>query len=173
MKAISNTGKERIKMNNQAEINKAMDTLTHGVYVLGVHTPEKDNFMTAAWLCQVAGSPAMIMAAVSSSHLTAELIKKAGMFTVSVLTKDQKKDALACGTASGRDKDKISLIKNTAYTEHQIPYIDGSAACLECTVRETHEIEGNHTLFIAEVINAAADPSPRDLLLYKAKDFFG
>ena len=39
---------------NSTDVSKAMNTLTHGVYVLGVHANNKDNLMTAAWLCQVA-----------------------------------------------------------------------------------------------------------------------
>lgn len=37
---------------NSTDVSKAMNTLTHGVYVLGVHANNKDNLMTAAWLCQ-------------------------------------------------------------------------------------------------------------------------
>ena len=44
-------------------IAKAMNTITHGVYVLGVHTEEKDDLMTAAWLCQVSSSPAVLAVA--------------------------------------------------------------------------------------------------------------
>ena len=72
---------------DQKAVQKAMNGITHGVYVIGVHTQEKDNLMTAAWLCQISSSPAMLAVAVSKGHLTAELIEKAGCFTVSVLKK--------------------------------------------------------------------------------------
>lgn len=42
---------------NSTDVSKAMNTLTHGVYVMGVHANNKDNLMTAAWLCQVAFLP--------------------------------------------------------------------------------------------------------------------
>ena len=51
---------------NSTDVSKAMNTLTHGVYVLGVHANDKDNLMTAAWLCQVASSPALLVVAVST-----------------------------------------------------------------------------------------------------------
>lgn len=41
-----------------SELRAAMSALTHSVYVLGVHTPEKDNLMTCAWLSQVSGTGA-------------------------------------------------------------------------------------------------------------------
>lgn len=31
---------------NPTDVSKAMNTLTHGVYVLGVHANDKDNLMT-------------------------------------------------------------------------------------------------------------------------------
>ena len=46
------------------------------------------TLMTAAWLSQVSGRPPMLMAAVSKSHYTAELLKASSRFSVSVLTKD-------------------------------------------------------------------------------------
>lgn len=76
---------------NSTDVSKAMNTLTHGVYVLGVHANNKDNLMTAAWLCQVASSPAMLVVAVSTGHLTADMMKEAGYFTVSVLRDTQKR----------------------------------------------------------------------------------
>lgn len=151
------------------DIQKAMNTLTHGVYVLGVHTPEKNNLMTAAWLCQVAASPKPVLAvAVSSGHLTADLIREAGSFTVSVLGSSQREEALACGRVSGRKEDKTRLVK-TGYTVDGIPVVTGAAAQLTCKVLDASTVT-NHTLFQAEVIDAswASD----DVLLYHQKDFF-
>ena len=44
---------------------------------LNFHANDKDNLMTAAWLCQVASSPAMLVVAVSTGHLTADMMKEA------------------------------------------------------------------------------------------------
>lgn len=153
------------------EINNAMSALSHGVYVLGVHTPEQDNLMTAAWLCQVSGSPAMLAVAVSDGHLTADMIRSAGHFTVSVLSEEQKDIAVACGTVSGRKADKISRV-DTAYTQSGIPVISRSIAQLECKVVDINTATGNHTIFIAEVIGVSAGDSGKAPLLYHAKDFF-
>ena len=151
--------------------SKAMSTLTHGVYILGVHTPEKDNLMTAAWLCQVSSAPAMLAVAVSSGHLTEDLIRKAEKFTVSVLGENQKSSAMACGSASGRNTDKIALV-NVKYTQSGIPVIDGALAQMECRVVDINTVVGNHTIFIAEVIDTRRGSSTEAPLLYRAKDFF-
>lgn len=100
---------------NPTDVSKAMNTLTHGVYVLGVHANDKDNLMTAAWLCQVASSPAMLVVAVSTGHLTADMIKEAGYFTVSVLKDTQKSTAVACGRVSGRQRGQDKAGRDGVY----------------------------------------------------------
>ena len=88
-------------MQTPAGIKNAMSAITHGVYVLGVHTPEKDNLMTAAWLCQVSSAPPTLAVAVSSKHLTTQLISQAGGFAVSVLSEEQRETALRNGSLAG------------------------------------------------------------------------
>ncbi|MCD8121265.1 MAG: flavin reductase family protein [Clostridiales bacterium] len=156
-------------MLNENMVQKAMDALTHGVYVLGVHTEEKDNLMTAAWLCQVSSSPAMLAVAVSASHLTAELIEREKRFTVSVLGAGQKEEALACGCVSGRKTDKTEKVK-TQYTEDGIPMVAEAAAQLECKLVDAYSVT-NHKLFLAEVVSA--DCASEDVLLYHKREFFG
>lgn len=134
----------------QTDINAAMGALTHGVYLLGVHTPEKDNLMTAAWLCQLSAKPATLAVAVASAHLTAALIEKAGSFAVSVLTPSQKALATRCGTVSGRDADKLAGVP-THPSALGHPIADGSAAALECRVTKTVALD-DHVVFIAEVV---------------------
>ena len=153
---------------NQKAAQNAMNGLTHGVYVIGVHTQEKDNLMTAAWLCQISSSPAMLAVAVSKGHLTAELIERAGCFKVSVLKKDQKEAALVCGRVSGRAADKQKLVK-TDYVEGTIPVIAGSAAWLKCRVAQS-VAASDHILFLAQVEDGAG--GAEDLLVYRKDNFF-
>lgn len=154
---------------NKKEIANTMDDLTHGVYVIGVHTAEKDNLMTAAWLCQFSGSPAMIAVAVSAEHLTSNLIKEAGSFTVSILKSGQKETARVCGFVSGRKADKLALV-NTKKTEDGIPFLKDAAAVMKCKVSYINS-DFSHTLIIAEVLEA--EYHSEDIMTYHAKEFFG
>lgn len=135
-------------------IGAATGRLTHGVYLLGVHTPEKDNLMTAAWLCQVSAKPATIAVAVASAHLTAELIAEAGSFAVSVLTSAQKELATRNGTVSGRVADKLAQT-SVHFGALGHPIADGAAAALECRVTQTLEVR-DHVVFFAEVVSGAS-----------------
>lgn len=150
-------------------LSNAMNALTHGVYILGVRTGEKENLMTAAWLCQISSAPPMFVVAVSKTHLTAEMIQEAGYFTVSILRSSQKQEALSCGCVSGRKSDKTKLV-NVEYTQNRIPMVKDAAAQLECKVLDVYD-KTDHLLFIAEVTDAAYVTD--DVLLYHKKEFFG
>ena len=153
---------------SEKNIRSAMNTMTHGVYVIGTHADGKYNLMTAAWLSQVSGRPPMLMAAVSKSHYTAELLKASSRFSVSVLTKDQRETALKCGSVSGRKKDKLAEV-DVEFTEEGLPFIKGAASCIICEVTSVTE-SSDHCIFIAEAVSGQVFSG--EALLYREKDFF-
>lgn len=63
-----------------SQIEKALDLLTHGVYIIGVKYGPKINGMTAAWVNQVSSKPPMVSVAIGKTHYTSELIPKAKFF---------------------------------------------------------------------------------------------
>lgn len=146
-----------------------MDLITLGVYVLGVENQKKINFMTAAWVTQISDNPTTILVAVGRNHYTAEMIQKAGKFSVNALTSIQKDVAEWCGFHSGRKVDKGA---NLIYRKGTfgIPILEDSAGYLECELKQGIEY-GDHVLFIAEVINGVAGKSVT--MTYHEKDFFG
>ena len=137
---------------SEKNIRSAMNTMTHGVYVIGTHADGKY----------------MLMAAVSKSHYTAELLKDSSRFSVSVLTKDQRETALKCGSVSGRKKDKLAEV-DVEFTEEGLPFIKGAAACIICEVTSVTE-SSDHCIFIAEAVSGQVFSG--EALLYREKDFF-
>ena len=156
-------------MQTPAGIKNAMSAITHGVYVLGVHTPEKDNLMTAAWLCQVSSAPPTLVVAVSSKHLTTQLISQAGGFAVSVLSEEQRETALRNGRISGRDCDKL-LDTPTVPGETGHPLVAQALAYLECELTDSLAA-GDHIVFLGQVVRG--ERYPGEPLLYRESEFFG
>lgn len=149
---------------------KVMERITHGVYVIGVKDRDKANLMTAAWLCQVSGSPPMVAVTVGNTHYTSELLQSSPMFSVSILKNSQKEIAKQCGKISGRNQDKLQLVQ-TSSVQHGLPVIDGAAGYLVGKIKQVIPVT-NHTMYIAEVLEAASSDDAEALLLYHEKDFF-
>ena len=152
-------------------ISAAMDCLTHGVYVIGTHVDETENLMTAAWVSQASGRPETVTVAIGKNHYTAELIQKAGSFTVSMLTEEQKDIARICGFQTGRKVKKTEQV-GVEYTKQRIPFVAGCRAYLECRLAGTQMIS-DHILFIGEVTGGEArSGSNKESLQYHQAEFF-
>lgn len=148
-----------------------MDCLTHGVYVIGTHADETENLMTAAWVSQASGRPKTVTVAIGKNHYTAELIQKAGSFTVSMLTEEQKDIARICGFQTGRKAKKTEQV-GVEYTKQRIPFVAGCRAYLECRLTGAQMVS-DHILFIGEVTGGAAlSGSKKESLQYHQAEFF-
>lgn len=154
------------RMVNEME-TRYMDVLTQGVYLIGVKDSGKINFMTAAWITQISGNPKKILIAVGKNHYTAEMIRRAGIFSVNALAEGQEELARKCGYTSGRKTDKSEGVDYEM--EDGVPVVYDTAGYLWCTL--TGEIdEGDHVLFIGTVKSGAK--MAKKPLVYCEKEYF-
>lgn len=146
---------------------KNMDVVTQGVYLIGVKDDEKVNFMTAAWTTQISANPKTILVAVGKKHFTAEMIRKAGKFSINALAEGQEMIAKKCGYTSGRNTDKSVGIDYVL--EEGVPIIKETAGYLSCVLKKELD-EGDHILFVGTVTDGIKNDLPA--LIYKEKEFF-
>lgn len=133
---------------------EAMYALTYGLFVLTTKTEEKQNGCIVNTVAMLTDNPKRITVFVNKVNYTEELIRKTGVFNVSVLTETAPFALFKqFGFASGRDTDKFA---GTAYpkTENGLYYIpDHTNAVISAKVVGAHDY-GTHTLFVAEVTEA-------------------
>lgn len=156
----------RVYMSNKL---KLMNTISQGIYIIGTKMKDTYNFMTAAWITQVSFSPCKIAVSVDKSRYSADLIKKQGIFSVSVLTKGQEDVAKVCGFQSGKDVNKPERV-NYELNKEGLPVIRNCAAQMTCKVIETFDA-GDHFLFVAEIENG--EVGQEEPLVYVSSDYFG
>lgn len=143
-----------------------MDALTQGVYLIGVRADDVRNLMTAAWVTQISSRAVLI--AVGKSHYTAELIRQAGHFSISVLAEGQREIAKQCGTVSGRNVDKLSGL-SLVESQTGDPMLSNAVARISCRVMQIETVL-DHILICGEVIDAellGGEP-----MQYRAWEFF-
>ncbi len=135
--------------------NTAMFRLSYGLFVLTAKDGEKDNGCIINTVQMVTETPKRISVTVNKANLTHDMIKKTGLFNVSILSTDAPfKTFERFGFASGRDTDKFEGIEKERASNGVVLYKDDATAYISGKV--VNEIDlGTHTLFIADVTEAA------------------
>ena len=132
----------------------ALFKLSYGLFVLTAKDGEKDNGCIINTMQQLADNPLRISVTVNKNNFTHDMIKKTGVFNVSVLTESVPFSVFQhYGFQSGRDTDKI-LDNGMTRSENGIVYLSSYTNAF-FSGRVVEEIDcGSHTLFIAEVTEA-------------------
>ena len=133
---------------------KALYKLSYGLFVLTVNDGVKDNGCIVNTVMMMTDDPTRIVVFVNNSNYTAEVLKKTGVFNVSVLAESAPFDLFKrFGFQSGRDVDKFADTKYPR-AENGLRYIDENAnALISAKVVDKYDY-GTHTLFVAEVTEA-------------------
>lgn len=128
--------------------------LSYGLFVLTARDGEKDNGCIINTVQQVTDTPFKISVTVNKNNYTHDMIKKTGVFNVSVLTQSVPFSVFQhYGFKSGRDMDKITG-DSMPRSENGVVYLSSFSNAL-ISGRVVDEVDcGTHTLFIAEVTEA-------------------
>lgn len=145
-----------------SEIGKLFDTLTHGVYVIGVAAGDEINAFTAAWVMQASFDPPMLVLSINPKHSSYSLLRRGGIFTVNVLAASQADLAEHFGRPAAIDKLKdINLVSK----HNSAPILSIALSYFECEV--SHESRaGDHVLVIGRVINGRVLISAKQPMRY-------
>ncbi|MCM1334964.1 MAG: flavin reductase [Bacteroides sp.] len=142
----------------------ALWRIGYGLYVLTAREGERDNGCIVNTVMQITSSaPYRLVCAVNKKNYTHELIRRSGVFDLSILT---EKAPLALyerfGFRSGRDVNKFDGLRGVKRSENGLLYLtEGANAYLSLRVTGESDFD-THTLFSAELTEAellSTDPS--------------
>lgn len=133
---------------------KALYKLSYGVFMLSTKDGETVNGCITNTCMQVANSPTRIAIAVINTNYTCDLIKKSGVFALSLLDETCSFELIKhFGFQSGREVNKFENLQMPVDV-NGIPYMGWQAcAVISGKVIGSQDL-GSHTLFIAEVVDA-------------------
>ncbi len=128
--------------------------LSYGLFVLTARDGEKNNGCIVNTVFQVTDNPFKISVTVNKNNYTHDMIKKTGVFNVSVLTESVPFSVFQhYGFKSGRDTEKINS-STMPRSENGVVYLSAfTNAFMSAKVVEETDC-GTHTMFIAEVTEA-------------------
>ena len=133
-----------------------MFKLSYGLFALVTKDGDKDNASINNSFFQVSDKPNLVMLSVNVANMSADTIRKTGVFNISVLDESADFEIFKkFGFASGRDTYKFATYdRPIGRSANGLIYLAaGSNAYFSCKVVEVKEA-GNHVLFIAEVTEA-------------------
>ncbi len=130
--------------------------------------PHGYNIMSAEWTHHVSYSPGLIMVNVGFNKATEENIKKSKEFGMSLAATDQNIIASVAGGSSGKDTDKIKVLKELGFEFYKARKIDvlmvkGAALNIECKLIKKMKL-GDHVMFVGEAVEVSA--SEKEPLVY-------
>jgi flavin reductase (DIM6/NTAB) family NADH-FMN oxidoreductase RutF len=129
-------------------------TMPSGLYVIGSRAGGRRNLMTANWVTQVAFDPKLVAVSVEREALTAALIGDGGVFSVSIVDRDDRAIVRKFVRPVEHDEGAGTL---NGFSFHDAstgaPILDQALAYLDCEVRERVPV-GGHVLFVGEVVEA-------------------
>lgn len=133
---------------------KALNKISYGVFLLSTEAEGKVNACITNTLMQVTAQPLRVAVTCINANYTCELLKKSGVFAITVLDKTCTFETIKhFGMQSGRDVDKFEFISLPKDTQG-LPYL-GWQSCAEFSCKVVDQIDlGSHTLFIADVLDS-------------------
>jgi len=144
--------------------------LPTGLYVLGSRWGERRNLMTINWAMQVSVRPKLLAVSIEGSALTHELVSSGGCFTLSLISREQRREVrrfvkpavenLDAGTLSG-------VAFRDGLSGAPIPAL--AIAWLDCEVRHVLAT-GSHTLFVGEVVDAGFAQDGEEVEVLRMED---
>ncbi len=149
---------------------KALFNISYGIFMLSTSWEGKTNGCITNTCMQVASDPTRVAIACINKNYTCELLKKSGVFALSILDQTCNFELIKhFGMQSGRNVDKFEgmlLPKDV----NGLPYLGwGACAVLSCHVVDSKDL-GSHTLFIAEIDDAVRlnDKAPMTYAFYQS-----
>jgi len=132
------------------------------------------DIMAAEWTHHISYSPSLIAINVRGHDATAENIQSSKEFGISIAGEDQNVVCSVTGRYSGRQIDKIRLLKEAGIANFyepksiNVPMIQDAAMNAECRLMKQEEL-GDHIMFVGEVVEISANENIKPLVYHNGK----
>ena len=129
--------------------------VTYGLYVLTASENGFDNGCVINTFSQITNTPISIGVIVNKTNKTADMIRKTGLFNISVLSESATFDVFKnFGFQSGNDVNKFVEFTDVKRSDNGLLYLDKySNAYISCKVAKTIDFD-THYMFVGEMDDA-------------------
>ncbi len=151
---------------------KVLRSFTYGLYLLTAKEGEEYAAGTVNWVTQASFNPPLVALGVKgNSHLHA-LIERTGRLALMTLAHDQKAIAQDFFKPTVREEDRLNGHPFVPSPTFGLPLLTELPYWLEAEVRHLHK-GGDHSLVVAEVVEAGVRYEAKPLILWDTGWFYG
>jgi flavin reductase (DIM6/NTAB) family NADH-FMN oxidoreductase RutF/rubredoxin len=145
---------------------EALFRISYGLYIVSSGDRNLGNGFISNTVFQVTAEPIKFAACCNKNNFTADIIKKYGVFAVSVLHKDTSPEIFGrFGYKSGKELDKLKGMK-VIFGETGVPIVlNDCIAYIECRVVQTTDV-GTHLIFIGELVQSEIIDDSKEPITY-------
>ena len=150
-------------MNEEAK-KKLLRMIPHALYVLTSRADGRTTASTVSWVSQASFKPPLVMVGLKKESDTFEVVKHAQSFVLNFLGAGQKDIAQKFFKHVEPEGNKLAdeIFQESPVLKH--PMFPKMAGFAECRIVATVE-KGDHTVVVAEVLEAECGPLEGPLLL--------
>ncbi len=152
---------------------KATLQLPCSVIIISAKSDNRECAMTATAM-YVSQVPPLLVVSVSKTSATYQLIEKSREFAINVIADTQLELSKKFGSTHGYEVDKFQEFGTSTEPASKIsaPLILGCFANFECRVRSSlWEVEGNHAIYVAEVLAFKMNEALKPLVWFNNRQF--
>ena len=159
---------------DEAAKKTALRMIPYGMYVLTTKSQDGQDVgaATVNWLTQTSFSPPLVAVGVKADSGTHQHIKDTGVFAVNVIGSEQKDMAFTFFRPNERDGNSIGGEEFEDSAETGSPLLLSSPAWWDCRVVGEVAV-GDHTTFVAEVVDAGVRREDNAILMREHNLFYG
>ena len=155
---------------NEKYRQQSLRMLSYGVYILSSVNEGEYCVSTVTWVSQASFEPPMISVCIKRNSASYEIVKKRGEFILHLLGDNQKELASTFFKPTIFENEKLNGQEFSL--ENNLPLLKDIPAYIQCKVVEILE-NGDHPLFLAEVVDAKINNDSNPLELRKTGWTYG
>ena len=155
---------------NEKYRQQSLRMFSYGVYILSSVNEGEYCVSTITWVSQASFKPPMISVCIKRNSASYEIVKKRGEFILHLLGDNQKELASTFFKPTIFENEKLNGQEFSL--ENNLPLLKDIPAYIQCKVVEILE-NGDHPLFLAEVVDAKINNDSNPLELRKTGWTYG
>ncbi len=155
---------------NEKYRQQSLRMFSYGVYILSSINEGEYCVSTITWVSQASFEPPMISVCIKRNSSSYEIVKKRGEFILHLLGDNQKELASTFFKPTIFENEKLNGQEFSL--ENNLPLLKDIPAYIQCKVVEILE-NGDHPLFLAEVVDAKINNDSNPLELRKTGWTYG